>query len=215
MNDEFCVLIPISLKFVSRQYVNNGLGYTISQTGDKPLSEPMMTPFTIESMRHHVNDLEHFIEWASCLIRKLRVTHAPGMSGMFSPPPRVSYPDMHHSTCAMHVPWCMTGSLTSGFLWRRWRGKRSRHSRRMRNPQFYISGKKPIMEPLMLVANKCLFMLSFHLIPSNDKYLLTHMSYSLMSQRWNKTNGLTSSIVTNNNILNCSKCPSYWYAYPY
>ena len=27
----------------------------------------------------------------------------------------------------------------------RWRGKRSRHSRRMRNPQFYVSGKKPMM----------------------------------------------------------------------
>ena len=26
----------------------------------------------------------------------------------------------------------------------RWRGKRSRHSRRMRNPQFYISGKRAI-----------------------------------------------------------------------
>ena len=26
----------------------------------------------------------------------------------------------------------------------RWRGKRSRHSRRMRNPQFYVSGKRPI-----------------------------------------------------------------------
>ena len=27
----------------------------------------------------------------------------------------------------------------------RWRGKRSRHSRRMRNPQFYISAKRPIV----------------------------------------------------------------------
>ena len=26
----------------------------------------------------------------------------------------------------------------------RWRGKRSRHSRRMRNPQFYVYGKKPM-----------------------------------------------------------------------
>ena len=25
----------------------------------------------------------------------------------------------------------------------RWRGKRSRHSRRMHNPQFYVSGKRP------------------------------------------------------------------------
>ena len=38
----------------------------------------------------------------------------------------------------------MSGSLTIGFLWSWRRGKRSRHSRRMRNPQFYVSGKKPI-----------------------------------------------------------------------
>ena len=53
---------------------------------------------------------------------KLRVAHAPGMSITFSPPPRVSDPDMHHGTCVTHVPWCMQGSLTSGFLWSRcWR----------------------------------------------------------------------------------------------
>ena len=76
----------------------------------------------------------------------LRVAHAPGLPGTFSPPPLVSDPGMHHGTCATHVPWCMPGSLTSGFLWNRWRGKRSRHSRRMRNPWFYISGKRPCDE---------------------------------------------------------------------
>ena len=39
---------------------------------------------------------------------KLRVAHATGMPGMFSPPPRVSDPDMHHGTlhgarAVMHV----------------------------------------------------------------------------------------------------------------
>ena len=38
----------------------------------------------------------------------------------------------------------MPGSLTNGSLWNRWRGTRSRHSRRMRNPQFYVSCKRPI-----------------------------------------------------------------------
>ena len=47
-------------------------------------------------------------------------------------------------TCVTHVPWCMPGSLTSSFLRSRWRGKRSRHSRRMRNPHFCVSGKRPI-----------------------------------------------------------------------
>ena len=47
---------------------------------------------------------------------KLRVAHAPGMSGTFSPPPWVRDPDRDHGTCVTHVPSCMPGSLTSGFL---------------------------------------------------------------------------------------------------
>ena len=76
---------------------------------------------------------------------KLRVAHAPGMPGTFSPPPWVSDSIMHHGTCLMHVPWCMSGSLTSGFLWSRWWWKYSWHSRRMPNPQFYLSGKGPML----------------------------------------------------------------------
>ena len=75
---------------------------------------------------------------------KFWIAHAPGMSGMsFSPPPRVSNPDMHHGTCVTHVPWCMSGSLTSGFLWSRWRGKRYRHSRCMRTPNFPYLARGP------------------------------------------------------------------------
>ena len=66
---------------------------------------------------------------------KFPVAHAPGMPRTLSPPPRVSNPD---------VPWCMPGFLISSCLWSRWRGKRSRHSWCMRNPQFYISGKRPM-----------------------------------------------------------------------
>ena len=61
--------------------------------------------------------------WASWQIRKFAGAHAPGMPGTFSPSPQVSDPDMHHGTCVTHVPWCMPGSLTSGFLWNRRRGK--------------------------------------------------------------------------------------------
>ena len=80
---------------------------------------------------------------------KLQFAHAPGMPGTFSPPPRVSHPDMHHGTCVTHIPWCMPGSLTSGFLWSRWQGKCSRHSRRMRNPQFYVSGNRLIVTDII------------------------------------------------------------------
>ena len=30
---------------------------------------------------------------------------------------------MNHGRCVLHVPWCMPGSLTSGFLWSRRRGE--------------------------------------------------------------------------------------------
>ena len=60
------------------------------------------------------------------------------MLGTFFAPPQVSDPDIHQGTCETHVPWCMLGSLTNGFLWSWWLGKRSRQSRRMRNPQFYM-----------------------------------------------------------------------------
>ena len=76
---------------------------------------------------------------------KLWVAHSPGISGTFFPPPRISDPDMHHGTCVTHMPWCMPGSLTSSLFWSRWRGKRSRHSRRMRNSQFGISGKRSMI----------------------------------------------------------------------
>ena len=72
---------------------------------------------------------------------KLRVVHTPGT---FSSPSQNSDPDMHHGTCVTHVPWCMPGSPTSGYLWIRWQGKRSRHSPRMPNLQFYASGKRPM-----------------------------------------------------------------------
>ena len=72
--------------------------------------------------------------WASYQILK--------MPGTFSPAPLVSDPDMHHGTCVTHVLGCMPGSLTNSFLWSRWRGKRSRHSWRMCNPQFCITGKR-------------------------------------------------------------------------
>ena len=65
----------------------------------------------------------HHQPWASCQIREIAGAHAPGMPRTFSPPPRVRDPDMHHGTCVTHVPWCMPGSLTSGFLWNRRRGK--------------------------------------------------------------------------------------------
>ena len=77
---------------------------------------------------------------------QLRVARALGMPGTLSPSPRVSDPDMHHDTCVAHVPWFMPRSLTNGFLWSRWWGKRSRHSQCMHSPHIYVygNGKRPV-----------------------------------------------------------------------
>ena len=114
---------------------------TISQRWFRPC-------FVLKAVSHYLNHhkptRQMHVHGPLARYVKLRVAHAPGMPGTFSPPPLVSDPDMHHGRCVTHVPWCMPGSLTSGFLWSRCRGKRSRHSRRMRNPQFCVSGKRPI-----------------------------------------------------------------------
>ena len=105
---------------------------------------------------------------------KLRIAHAPGMPATFSPPStskendskrsRHAFRHMRHARAVMHV----------GITNPRWRGKRSRHSRRMRNPQFYVSDKRPMgvwhtekltMGYLLLVTQvsyKCLYSLKIH-----------------------------------------------------
>ena len=107
--------------FSNMVYLGLGHGYEIASIGSYGMRLPIHGPLTRYA--------------------KLRVAHAPGMPGTFSPSPQVSDRDMHHGTCVTHVPWCMPGSLTSGFVWSRWWGKRSRC---MRNPQFYVSGKRPM-----------------------------------------------------------------------
>ena len=81
-------------------------------------------------------------QWARCI--NVRVANAPGMPGTFSQPPRVSDPDMHLGTYVTHVPLCMPGSLTSGFLWSRCQGKHSWHSRRLGNPYFMYLVRGPL-----------------------------------------------------------------------
>ena len=93
--------------------------------------------------------------WASYQIHKIAGCACAGNAGNV----RNSDPDMHHGTCVTHVPWCMPGSLTSGFLWSRCRRKRSRLSRRMHNPQFYVSGKRPMaVDALAACAQLCFWL---------------------------------------------------------
>ena len=82
--------------------------------------------------------------WSPYQIPNISGCACAGNAGNVFPAPRVSDPGLHYGTCVTNLPWCMPGSLTSCFLWSRWRRKRSRHSRRMRNPQFCVSGKRPM-----------------------------------------------------------------------
>ena len=79
--------------------------------------------------------------WVSCQVRKIAGCACAGNAGI------ASDPDMHHArdACALiHAGW-----PTGGVLCSRWRGKRSQHSRRMHNPQFYVSGRRPIIISVM------------------------------------------------------------------
>ena len=104
---------------VRSSYLHNGISYTGKMSS-------LYWIWAQVSIGHVHGSLARYV--------KLRVAHALGMPGTFSPPPRVSDPDMHDGTYVSHVPWCMPGSLTSSFLCQ-WRGKHSRDSRRMRNRQ--------------------------------------------------------------------------------
>ena len=81
------------------------------------------------------------IPWASYQIPKIAGCACAGNARDVFPVNR----GLAIPTCI--TAWCMPGSLTRGFLWSGWRVKRSRysrHSRRMCNPQFYVSGKRPM-----------------------------------------------------------------------
>ena len=112
--------------------------------GLKPFSA-LLAMFNLHKMSR--NTMENPVHGPLVRYVKLMVAHALWMLGTFSPPPRVSDPGMYHGAWFMQVPWCMPGSLTSGIVWSRGLGKRFRHSRCMRNPQFYVSVKRHIETP--------------------------------------------------------------------
>ena len=60
----------------------------------------------------------------------------------------------------------------------RWRGKRAWHSRRIRNPQFCVSGKRPIVQPI-----PALYLLLIQLILMITK----HWCIRLYLQTWHKS----------------------------
>ena len=80
---------------------------------------------------------------------KLQLAHAPGIPGMFYPPTSketASYRSRHALRHMRDARAVMHVSIPN----RRWLGKRSRHSRRIHNPKFYASGKRPILRFIYL-----------------------------------------------------------------
>ena len=126
------------------------------------------------------------VPWASCQIRNVVGRAYVGNAGNVSPPPLVSDLDMHHGTLVTHVQRCMPGSRTSGFLWsRRW-GKRSRHSWRMHNSQFtyLVRGQTWISKISLPLANDshCIGRIVFHqpdVFPSHSSAGLIECRFSL------------------------------------
>ena len=120
---------------------------------------------------------------------KLRVAHGPGMLRTFYPSPWVSDPGIQHSTFVTHVLCCMPWSLISGFLSGRWREKRSWPPRRMRNPQFYISGKRPMGEVYMIITYTCTHELNA------PTFLCFIMTYWIYLRHLNDTSILSKSML--------------------
>ena len=77
---------------------------------------------------------------------KLRVAHAPGMPGTCSLPPLVSDPDMRHGMCVTQVPRgaCWDRKLAISFEVGGRENIPGFPGFFIRNPHFYVSGKRPI-----------------------------------------------------------------------
>ena len=106
------------------------------------------------------------------------------MPGTFSPPPPLSDPDMHHGTCVTHVPWCMPGSITSGFLWSRRRGKTFPAfpaQRATRNYTYLVRG--PWANPDPAISDWCLglFLLSYIGVQTYGPWFRTDRLHSTIS----------------------------------
>ena len=74
---------------------------------------------------------------------KLRVVHALGMLGAISPPPRSRHASrqVHDARAVMYA-----GIANYWFPLKSVAGKTLRHFRRMLNPQFCVSGKRPMLD---------------------------------------------------------------------
>ena len=122
--------------------------------GTKPLFGAVMTQFKprwvnvcgIHRCKNVYCGNPFLLSWHGPFTRyaKLLVVHAPGMPETFSPPPTSKKTACWWSQHASRHVRDARAVMHVGIANQWWRGKRSQHSRRMRNPQFVVSGKRPI-----------------------------------------------------------------------
>ena len=143
---------------------------------------------------------------------KSRVAHAPGMPGTFSPPhilketasQRSRHASRHvrHARAVMHV----------GIANPRWWGKRSRHSRCMRNPQFCVSGKRPIMHSFSssLYENQCVVKWCHILLFDNKRFISISIHWILLTLFIDEYMQVLCAIIVRKTIIESINVPRIW-----
>ena len=94
--------------------------------------------------------------------------------------PLISDSGTHHRSCGAHLRHARA-VIHIGIAYSRWRGQRYRHSRRMRNPQFYKSGKMPMqmLSTLQHIFLHHWFIHSYFALNYNKKYGINIGSYKI------------------------------------
>ena len=89
------------------------LGYTVNQDRDQGLDKWLHRDKIIGYNSNH-SSMGLLPHTQHCVLRMHRECQEHCPRHRIQRKPLISDPDMHHGTCVTHVPWCMSGSLTSG-----------------------------------------------------------------------------------------------------
>ena len=125
----------------------------------------------------------HYLHGPLARYVKFRVAYAGNTGNVF--PASAGKQSRHASrTCVTHVPWYTPGSLTSGFLWNRWRGKRSRLEKGSRkyltHPQIFSDGENINKETKYFCRNTSWLSLSVYL-HTKKKIILRFIGFTIVA----------------------------------
>ena len=126
----FSLLLYCHIYMLTKHYNNDEYNVNPHKLDVHPILRAVWVPITPQ---------KHVCTWASCQIRKIAGCACAGNAWNVFPATnfkgnRHASRHVHHARAVIHI----------GIANPRGRGKRSRHSRRKRNPQFLVSGKRPI-----------------------------------------------------------------------